>query len=158
MVNITAVRTALASQVGNLAFPALRSLPDLEDQINPPVGIVMPGRAPYVMYASTLAGETGFMGAPAAGNVIAPTDFALDYLIVLAKASTIERVESSLDAWLGFEADTAAVSVPAAIMDDPTLGGTVAWCLPVSADPPGPIEWNGLQYFGTRIHLSLSAK
>lgn len=157
MVNITAVRAALATQIGNLAFPALRSLPDLEDQINPPVGIVMPGR-PYALYGTTLQGETGFMGAPSQGEALAPVDFNLDYLIVLSKASTIERVEMNLDAWLGFEADTTAVSVPAAIAADPTLGHTVAWCVPVSADPPGPIEWNAMQFFGTRIHLSLSAQ
>lgn len=157
MVNITAVRTALANQVGELAFPALRTLPDLEDQINPPVGIVMPGR-PYTLYGTTLQGETGFLGEPSLGQTIAPTDFNLDFLIVLSKASTIERVEMNLDAWLGFESDSTAVSVPAAIAADPTLGRTVAWCVPVSADPPGPIEWNGMQFFGTRIHLNLSAQ
>lgn len=159
MANISVVRNALAAQVGTLASPSLRMLADIEDQINPPVGLVLPGR-PYASYVTTLEGADGFggvLGGQSQAFAAAPTDFNLDIVIVLSKASTIERVESNLDAWLGFENDGTAVSVPAAVMRDPTLGGTVSWCVPTSADPPGPIEWNALQYFGTRIHFQLSA-
>jgi hypothetical protein len=159
VVNISVVRNALAAQVSALAFPALRMLADVEDQINPPVGIVMPGR-PYASYATTLEGADGFggvLGGQGQAFAAAPTDFNLDIVIVLAKASTIERVEANLDAWLGFENDGTAVSVPAAVMSDITLGKTVSWCIPVSAEPPGPIEWNAVQYFGARIHFQLSA-
>jgi hypothetical protein len=155
--NIPVICAAMAAQIGQYAFPALRSLPEPEDQINPPVGIVMPGR-PFGTYGTTLQGAGGF--GPTLGGVatpLAPTDFNLDYLIVLSHASTLERIELNLYAWLGFESDTAVVSVPAAVARDPTLGGTVAWCIPTTVDPPGPLAWNGPEAFGTRIHFQLSA-
>jgi hypothetical protein len=154
---MTLVRTALAAQIGRLAVPALRSLPQPEDQINPPVGIVMPGR-PYLTYGTTLQGETGFLGEPsAAGSQLASVDFNLDYLIIVSHASTLERIEVNLDAWLGFEDDASIVSVPAAVAADPTLGGVVDWCIPITADPPGPLSWSGPEAFGTRIHFNFSA-
>ena len=157
MTNISAVRQALASQIGNLVVPVLRSVPEPEDQINPPVGIVMPGR-PYLTYGTTLQGETGFLGQPIQGNQIASVDFALDYLIVLAHASTLGRIEQNLDAWLGFEGGSnSTVSVVAAVAADPTLGGVVDWCVATTADPPGPLDWSGPAMFGTRIHFNFSA-
>lgn len=157
MTNISAVRSALAAQIGRLAVPVLRAIPEPEDSINPPVGIVMPGR-PYLTYGTTLQGETGFLGQPVLGNQIASVDFSLDFLIVLSHASTLGRIEQALDAWLGFEGGASAtVSVVAAVAADPTLGGVVDWCMPTSADPPGPLQWNGPEAFGTRIHFNFSA-
>jgi hypothetical protein len=155
VLSISVVRAALATQVGNLAFPALRSLPKAEDQINPPVGIVMPARQ-YGKYGITLQGATGFLGVPSLGNTLSPTEISLDYFILLSKASTLERIEENLDLWIGFESDGTAVSVPAAIEADPTLGGVVEWCHPMTVDAPGPVEWEGIQFFGTRIQCSLS--
>lgn len=157
MTNISVVRQALATQIGNLVQPALRTLPEPEDQINPPVGIVMPGR-PYLTYGTTLQGETGFLGQPILGNQIASIDFALDFLIIVSHASTLERIEQNLDTWLGFQGGSGnTVSVVAAVAADPTLGGVVDWCMPVNADPPGPLDWNGPAMFGTRIHFNFSA-
>jgi hypothetical protein len=147
----------MAAQIGEYAFPPLRSLPDPYDQINPPCGIVMPGQ-PYVNYATTLQGQTGFgdvLGPP--GTPLSETNFNLDYLIILAHASTLERIEQNLDAWLGLENDGTAVSVAAAVLADPTFGGVVRWCEPTTADRPGPLQWNGPEAFGTRIHFQLSA-
>jgi hypothetical protein len=149
----------MAAQIGQYAYPPLRSMPDPYDQITPPCGIVMPGQ-PYVKYGTTLEGADGFGGTLGQGPgtaAVAPTDFTLDYLIVLSHASTLERIEQNLDAWLGFENDGVAVSVAAAVAVDPTLGKTVAWCVPVTADRPGPLQWNGAEAFGTRIHFQLSA-
>ena len=154
--NIALVRIALAAQIGRLSVPALRSLPFPEDQVNPPVGIVMPGR-PYLTYGTTLQGETGFLGEPTLGISLASVDFALDYLIIVSHASTLERIEETLDQWLGFESDSSIVSVPAAVAADPTLGGAVDWCMPTTADPPGPLQWSGPEAFGTRIHFNFSA-
>lgn len=157
MFDIDTVCNALANQVNALAYPPLRMLPDVEDQINPPVGIVMPGR-PYLTYGTTLQGETGFLGQPILGNQIASIDFALDFLIIVSHASTLERIEQNLDTWLGFQGGSGnTVSVVAAVAADPTLGGVVDWCMPVNADPPGPLDWNGPAMFGTRIHFNFSA-
>lgn len=159
MVNITAVRTAMATQIATLAYPPLRAMTDPYDQINPPVAIILPGQ-PYLTYGTTLQGDTGFggtLGGQPQSVPASPTDFNLDVVIVLAKATTQERVEQALDLWLGFENDTTAVSVVAAIAHDPTLGGAVSWCEAVSADRPGPITWNALEYFGSRVHFALSA-
>lgn len=152
------VRTALAAQVNQLAYPALRTLPWPEDQINPPVGIVMPGR-PYVNYASTLQGETGFgdvLGVP--GTPLSETNFNLDILIVLAHASTMERIAQNLDGWLGLQNESGtACSVAAAVLADVTLGGVVRWCIPTTADAPGPLQWSGPEAYGSRVHFQLSA-
>ena len=159
MVNIVTVRNALAAQVNTYARPSLRMLADPEDQVNPPVGVVVPARS-YVNYVTTLDGATGFggyIGGQAQTFPSSPTNFNLDIMIVLAKSNTLERVEQDLDLWLGFENDTTAVSVPAAVLQDPTLGGTVSWCVPVTADAPGPVDWNGMQFLGARIHFQLSA-
>lgn len=160
MVNIVAVRTAMANQIAALAYPALRAESELPDQVNPPVALIAAGSSPYVNYVTTLDGATGFggvLGGQAQSVPAAPTDFRLDVVILLAKSSTQERIEAALDNWLGFENDSAAVSVAAAVLRDPTLGGTVAWCLPTTADRPGPITWNALEYFGARVHFQLSA-
>lgn len=159
MSNISVVRVAMAAQIGRLASPPLRSLPDPYDQINPPTGIVMPARQ-YVVYGTTLEGETGFggvLGGQAQSFPASPTDFNLDYVLLVSHASTLERVEQGLDLWLGMENDATAVSVVAAVAADPSLGGTVSWCVPSYADSPGPISWNSVEYFGTRIHFNLSA-
>lgn len=159
MANISVIRAALAAQIGKYAYPPLRSLPEPQDQINPPVGMVMPGR-PYVNYVTTMQGDDGFggvLGGQSQAFPSAPTDFCLDYLIVISHASTLERVEQNLDLWLGAENDGTAVSVTAAVGFDPSLGGTVAWCIPTTADPPGPLQWSGPEAFGTRIHFQLSA-
>lgn len=157
MSNISVVRAALAAQVAKYTFPVIRTLADPMDQINPPVAIVMPGR-PYTNYATTLQGPGfGPVLGPAVTTPVAPTNFNLDLLILLSHASTLERIENNLDAWLGLESDASIVSIPAAILHDPTLGGTVAWCIPTTADPPGPLAWSGPEMFGTRLHLQLSA-
>jgi hypothetical protein len=154
--NITVIRTALAAQIQALASPFLRSLPEPEDSITPPVGVVMPAR-PYVKYGVTLEGATGFLGS--SGTIgISPENVYLDYIVLLAHASTLGRIEQNLDAWLGFESDATAVSIPAAVHADPTLGGTCEWCVPTTVDPPSPIDWNGLMLFGSRIHFELSVR
>jgi hypothetical protein len=155
--NLTVIRNAMSAQIGRLAAPALRSMPELNDQVNPPYGAVVPARN-YVSYAVTLQGATGFgpvLGA-AATTPLSPSNFFLDYLIVLSKSSTLERVEAAMDAWLGFEGDSGGVSVAAAVAADPTLGGTVSWCLATTADSPGPLSYNGVEMFGCRIHFTLS--
>ena len=157
MSNLTVIRNAMSAQIGRLAAPALRSMPELNDQVNPPYGAVVPARQ-YVDYRTTLQGATGF--GPVLGQAVttplSPANFFLDYLIILSKASTLERVEAAMDAWLGFESDIGGVSVAAAVAADPTLGGTVAWCLATTADAPGPLSYNGVEMFGCRIHFSLS--
>ena len=152
MADFTAICNALASQVNQLAVPALRTLPEAQDQINPPVGIVLPARN-FVDYATTLEGATGFLGS----TPVADTNFNLDIMVVISKASTLERVEQNLYTWLGFTSSPGAVSVPAAVLRDPTLGGAVHWCLPTTAEAPGPVDWNGMPFFGSRIHFQLSA-
>lgn len=156
MANIPALRAALAAQIGQYAVPFLRSLAEPEDSVTPPVGVVMPARQ-AIRYGQTLEGATGFLGQGGATG-ISPQCVYLDYLVLVAHASTLGRIETSIDTWLGFESDAAAVSIPAAVHVDPTLGGACEWCIPVSADAPGPMDWNGLMLFGTRIHFELSLR
>lgn len=155
MLKISAVKTALATQLSSLVYPQLPVQPKPTDSVNPPCGVIMAGR-PYGKYGVTLQGASGFMGAPGAGKTLSPTEVNLDVLVVVSHASTLERIIDELDLWLGFEEDGTAVSVAAAIAEDPTLGGVVEWCVPSTVDAPGPITWEGLELFGSRVHLSLS--
>lgn len=152
MADLNVIRNALAAQVQQYASPYLRMLPEPQDQINPPLGVVQDARN-FIDYVTTLEGATGFLG----GSPVADTNFNLDILLVVSKASTLERVEQNLYAWLGFTSTASSVSVPAAVLKDATLGGAVHWCLPTTAEAPGPIEWNGIACLSARIHFQLSA-
>jgi hypothetical protein len=153
MANISTIRTALANQIAEYAFPALRVEANPYDQINPPCAMILPGKT-VAKYGRTLGGPLQSLG----GTQYAATDFNLDVLVIVSHASTIERVQQNLDQWLGFEQDETAVSVPMAIDRDITLGGVVEWCVPDNCDSYGPIEWNGTMYFGARIHCAISLR
>ena len=44
-------------------------------------------------------------------------------------------------------------SIPAAIAADPTLGGLVQWCVPVSVSSYGLVQWAGVGHMGARLQV-----
>lgn len=155
MANLTAVRTALANQIQEYTNPSITAVAVPLGQITTPCALILPAKN-FAKYGRTLGGS---LINPLTQIQFAATDFNLDVCVVVSDASTLDRVQTTLDQWMGFEFDDTAagiVSVPAAIAKDDTLGGVVAYCEPTDADGYGPIEWSGITYFGARIHCSLS--
>lgn len=94
----------------------------------------------------------------ASGRPLSPTEFKLSGHLPVARADIISNVQDTLDLWLGFERTAAAVSVAMAISMDPTLGGTVEWCVTTVVDRYAPIEWNDIMYMGARFLWDVSAR
>lgn len=147
MAQMTVVKAALAAQIQSFALPKITCLPKIPDQITPPCAIIVPARN---------YGKFGITMGPAGGPQLMVTEVNLDCLVIISRASTIDRVQDSLDRWLGMEDDAGVVSIPAAVEEDDTLAGAVDFCKALSVDAPGPVDWNGVMYFGSRIHFSLS--
>ena len=150
MANISAVRQALADVIQNYTVPALAAFGTNQDQINPPCALVLPAKN-LGTYGVTLVGNPATQS-----TLLAVTEFNLDVYVLVARASTINRVEKTLDQWLGFELDSNVVSVPMAIALNENLGGACQYCEPINVDSYGPIEWNTVTYFGARIHTKVS--
>jgi len=154
MASLVEARNALAAQIQNYVQPVIPTvLSDPMDQVpNVPAAMVFPGK-PVAKYGITL-GEAGVMG----GRMMAATEFNLQVLVLVSQGSTIERVQTNLDSWLGFENFPGNVSIPAAVALDPTLGMAVDYCEASIVSSYGPIEYNGTTYFGARIDFSLSCQ
>jgi hypothetical protein len=158
--SLGAVRDALAAAIQSNAIPELTCYAQPLDQITPPCALIMPSRTNVAKFGICL-GE-GLVND--AGNPLTPAEFNLDILIIVAHASTTERVQQTLDQWLGYESgidpDTGnnVVSVPFAVAIDPTLGGNVDFCECNNVISYGPIDYNGTPYFGARISVVVSTQ
>lgn len=154
MAGLQAVRNALATQIQNHAYPVLQVEANPRDQINPPVALVLPARGTFAEYGETLGSE--YMGGVPI-PVPTATGFRLDVQVIVARAAGIEQVQPELDQWFGYEnIPGSTVSIPMAVAMDSSLGGLVRWCNAISADNYAPIDYNGLMYFGARIHFELA--
>jgi hypothetical protein len=156
--SLTAVRKALANQILTNTLPLLAAVEaEPLDQIpNLPAALIFPGK-PVAKYGVTMGEALPFLGSPA-GRMMAATDFNLQVMIVVSQGSTIERVQGTLDQFLGFEnIPGQTVSIPTAVALDPTLGGVVFYCEAMQVSSYGPIEYNGNSYFGARIDFTIGA-
>jgi hypothetical protein len=150
--SLSAARNALANQLSAYVYPTLRVSAYPLDQINPPCAMILPSKN-TAKYGRTLGGPYANMG----GTLLAATDFNLDIIVITSHATTTDRMQETLDQWIGFTNEPGEnISVPMAIAKDDTLGGVVAYCEPETCDSYGPIEWNGISFFGARIHCCLS--
>lgn len=142
-VNVTAIRTALAAQVG--ARTGVTTMAYMPDQVTVPVIAVLPW-LPW-KYGLVLDG-----GLPA----LMVTDLAFHVLVIISRAQDIQDVQAALDGYLG-SGGVSATSVPDAILSDPTLGGAVSSCEVSMLDQYGPIPIAGQDYFGGRIGVQVIA-
>ena len=109
------------------------------DSISPPVAIILPSNPLVPAYGQTMDGAL---------------TISLNILVIISDAATSERTQRALDTYLGIGAGETE-SIPAAIMADPSLGGTVHYCEPMSAGSYGRISYAGETYFGARITCSI---
>lgn len=132
------IRAALAAQI-NAAIPSLRTEVDTEEA-SPPVAIVLPGRGTYIDY--TVAFQQGVY------------EINVRVAILVSKASERTGMEL-LD---GYLAAAGSLSVPAAILADPTLGRVCDYCVPQEATFEGNIPFGGVTYFGAEINCRAAAE
>ena len=132
MASMAAVRAALAAQIAaNVA--GLRATGLMTGQVSPPMAVVVPARGTFLSYTETL--EPGV------------ADIPLEVVLLVSYADE-RAAQNALD---GYLSATGALSVPAAILKDPTLGGAVDFCVPESADSYGLIDWAGVSYLSARV-------
>jgi hypothetical protein len=135
MADLTTIRTALAAQIA-AHCSGLRTLAQARGSIDPPVAVILPGSPLIPAYGQTMDGAL---------------TLTLNILVIISSAAPDERVQRALDVYLGIGTDANTESIPNAIMADPTLGGTVHYCEPVSAGSYGRISYAGEEFFGCRI-------
>lgn len=154
MTSIKAVRVALASQIETIT--GLTTAPYMPDIITPPMAALLPG-APYARYGITFGEPTiGAAGMPMPSQVPVPTDLNLNIAIFMSRAPSLQDAQESVDNFLGLEPIAGVVSIPQAILSDPTLGGLVEYCEPTQIVAYGDVEVAGQQYFHGRLAVVIS--
>ncbi len=136
--DIDALRQALAKTAGTTG---LHVLPDAGGQINPPIGIVIPG-SPLITFGDTMDGTVTVN---------------LSILVIISRAAPDEQVQRALDAYLGIGKSASSSSIPAAIEGDSTLGGNAHFAIPLSVSNYGRIAYAGEEYFGARISVQIGS-
>lgn len=137
MADLTTIRDALATQIATHCS-GLRTMPQARGSISPPVAVILPG-SPLAKYGDTMDGTL---------------TVTLHVLVIISDAATDERTQRALDAYLGIGTGE-TVSIPNAIMADPTLGGAVHYCEPTTVGSYGRIAYAGEEYFGARISVTI---
>jgi hypothetical protein len=136
--DLVTVTDALAAQITQ--WTGLRALGQARDSVTPPCAVILPG-SPVITYGNTMD-EALSMN--------------LMVLLIISDAAPVEMTQRALDTYLGIGAGEGE-SVPAAILKDPSLGGVVHWCEPVTASNYGRIDYAGVTYFGARINVTVGA-
>lgn len=147
MTDFDDVTTALAAQIQNLT--GLKMFSEMPDQINPPMGAILPGN-PLVKYGITLGEGAMFSVNP----IPVPTDYNLVIGIFVSRAPSLQRAQKNVKEYLGLNGD--GPSVPRAILHDPTLGGLVEYCEPLTVTHFGELNVAGQDYFQGRITVAVS--
>jgi len=137
--DLTAIRNNLAAAITK--YTGLRCDAQARDQVSPPCCVILPGQ-PLVTYGMTMDPE----------NTVT---IALSVLVIISDAAPVEKTQRALDAYLGV--GEPGYSVPDAIEQDFTLGGTVEYIQSVTADRYGRLDYNGVTYFGARVSVTIGA-
>ena len=131
MAVLSDVRAALAAAVDNV--PGLRASPAFTGEINPPVGIVVPARGPFITYTETFEQNVA--------------DYSLEVILLVSYADD-RAGQLLLD---GYLSATGPNSVRAAVAADQTLGKVVDYAVVTDAQDYGLISWGGVEYLGARL-------
>lgn len=134
MADLVTITNALANQI--FTRTGLRAAGQARDSVSPPCCVILPGQ-PLLAYGKTMDGAA---------------DLSLFVLVIISDAAPVEKTQRALDAYLGIGSGEPS-SIPNAVLADPTLGGVVHYCEPVSAGSYGRIEYSGVTYFGARIDM-----
>ncbi len=149
--SIAEVRAALANQIQ--LKTGLKMFSEQPDQVNPPCGAILPG-SPYVKYGITI-GQTS-MNAPLGHQIPVPCELNLVVAVYAARSPSLQRAQQTVDSYLGFFPNSSQVSIPMAILADPTLGGVVEYAEPMQVQAYGDVNIAGQDYFQGRITVLVS--
>jgi hypothetical protein len=128
------VRQAAANYL--TAAMGLRATANRFGAVNPPMAVITPVSGSLIRYAQTFDGET---------------DYSLRIILLVSEGDSASG-QDAMDAYLS---PTGSQSVHAAIQADPTLGGVVSYCAVIEATGYGLQNWNGVDYLGCSLILSL---
>jgi hypothetical protein len=131
----SAIRAALAAVLGRVT--GIRTVPDFQSQVVPPIAVVMPQRRQILKF-DTLGGGVSY----------------LLYAQLLVAFNVDSAGQAALDAFLSTEG---ASSIDAAVRADPTLGGAADSCNLDMVGGYGPIEWAGQTYLGAQAMFTVMA-
>lgn len=149
MASTKQVREALASQIQ--ALTGLAASPRMPDQINPPQVAIMPG-SPYAKYGITLGEGAMFSLNP----VPVATELNLRIIVLTSLAPGLADAQEAMDEYLGLQPSGATVSIPQAILHDPTLGGLVEYCEPIDIVAYSSETVAGQEYFRGMMRVMVS--
>jgi hypothetical protein len=136
--DLIAIRNALGAAITR--YTGLRCDAQARDVVNPPCCVILPGN-PLVDYGISMDGVVNIN---------------LMVLIIISDAAPVDVTQRALDSYLGV--GDPGNSVPDAIEEDNTLGGSVHFIQSVTSDRYGRIDYNGVTYFGARINCTLGAQ
>jgi hypothetical protein len=154
MADVVAIRASIAAQVGANAVPPLTASAEILDSLpSLPMFLVLPTR-PVARFDVTMG--AGLLDA--SGRPLTPTEFTFRGILPVSRGDTISNVQDTLDQWCGYQQTASTVPVAMAIDMDPTLGGTVEWCIATMITDYGPIQWSGVEYFGATFQFEVSAR
>lgn len=140
MADLTSIRNALGANIKK--YTGLRADPQARDSVTPPVAVIIPDE-PFISYADTTDGAFTIR---------------LLVLLIISDAAPVDATQRALDAYLGVDTDPAVgSSVPEAIEEDNTLGGTVHYIHAVNAGGYGRVDYANVTYFGARIRCLIGA-
>jgi hypothetical protein len=126
-----AIRTGLAGDV--LAGRTYSLSPD---SLNPPTVVVVPGPGDFLFYDDTFSG----------------TD---NYVALVKVLNGTQDSQSSQALLLSYMAKSGALSIRAAILADPKLGGICAYMEIPTAQNYGDVEWAGQQFLGFELSVAV---
>jgi len=154
LADLTAIRAAIAAQVGVNAVPSLTASAQLLDSLpSLPMFLVLPTRPAARFDVCLGAGLLDSGGRP-----VTPTEFTLKGILPVSRGDTISNVQDTLDQWCGYQQTATTVPIAMAIDMDTSLGGAVEWCIATLISDYGPVEWSGVEYFGATFEFSVSAR
>lgn len=133
----SAARTALAAQLA-AKIPSLHVSATVPALINVPAAIVAPASGQLADFEQVIS-----------------SDLVAWYVRIVLLVGNVKDDASQgvMDALLS---TSGAMSVPAAIRADPTLGGQVEWAELKTASRYGSMSWNGVDYLGTELSIEIS--
>lgn len=144
-----AVREALASQIQTLT--GLATAPRMPDQINPPQAAIMPG-LPYAKYGLTLGEAAMFTANP----IPVATELNLRIIVLTSLAPGLADAQEAMDEYLGLQPSNGTMSIPQAILHDPTLGDLVDYCEPIDIVAYSSEKVAGQEYFRGMMRVTIS--
>jgi hypothetical protein len=134
MASVQDIRAGIKARLDTIS--GLRAHGAMPDQINPPAAVVS---RRSTTFDSTLDGESDD----------------LTFAVTLFVAWVTDRAPEQLDAYL---AGSGASSVRAAVLADPTLGGTVDWAHVTGVERDRAVEWppnSGAMYLAADVVIEV---